>query len=217
MKNPFFRFSALFLILFFLSFEGCGKRFVGKDYYPLTLGNLYEYSGMLGRNKVTEKIGDEKIQVYTISYLDNLGNVAWTEEYVVEKNQVFKRSFNPFVKGFTNFSFSPPLLFSPLSDKVGASKTIQSKEYRANHSQESLRIKVDYLIEKIEDVSVQAGFFKNCIKMKMSYFYLDSTDVRFMYEDSFFWFAKGVEIVKYQTVGGAGELIKAKIGEKSYP
>jgi len=218
MREIFLRSSGclFFLILFFLS--GCGKKFEGGNYFPLTAGNLYEYSGMLGKSKVTQTAGDEKIEIYTLSYYDDAGDfIIYTEEYVVEKGLVFKRGFPPSAKEFTSYSFSPPLLFSPFSDQTGAERTVQSTEYRSNKIQEIFQIKVDYRIEKIEDVSVKAGFFSDCIKMRMDFTYLDTTSVRYMHGDNHFWYARGVGMVKYQTFGGSGELIQAKIGEKRYP
>jgi len=218
MKYKLLRSLILYLFLPLLFFGGCGKRFEGKEYFPLATGNGYEHSGMLGKSKVTESTGDEKTEVYTLSYYDEEGKVIiYSEEYVVEEGLVLKRSFTPAVSGFTSFSFSPPLLYSPFSDQVGASQTLKLREYRENQSQEIFGIVVDYQIEKIEDVSVAAGSFEDCIKMRISYSYQDSTDVRFMFGDYFFWFAKGVGIVKYESLGGTGELLRAKIGEKRYP
>ena len=209
----------LFLIFFFLLIISldCEKRFQGTDYYPLKMGNNYEYSGSMGKSAVTNEIGDEKEKVYVISFYDQTGNIAWTEEFVAKEGKVFLRSFNPAKPVMPTFSFFPPLPFTPVSNKVGDKEVFQISEYHADSSVVNLRVKVDYAIEGIEDLSVPAGNFKKCIKMRITYTYLDTTSFKFMEGDNWWWYAKGVGMVKYQVMGGSGELLSAKIGDKSYP
>jgi hypothetical protein len=219
LKNKISFLKILFLMLFFLLLISlnCKKRFQGIDYYPLKMGNSYDYSGSMGKSEVTNEVGDGKEKVYTISFYDQKGKTAWTEEFVAKEGRVFLRSFNPAKPVMPSFSFFPPLPFTPVSNKMGDTEAFQISEYHADSSVVNLKVKVDYAIEGIEDLSVPAGNFKRCIKMRMTYSYLDTTSFKFMEGDSRWWYAKGVGMVKYQFMGGSGELLSARIGDKSYP
>ena len=207
----------LFIAAFVLS--GCVKKVSrpGKtefaQYFPLNDGDIRIYSGSLGKAVVKGRIGN----LCTMTFYDTTGRINWWQDYLKSetgaqmKNVVFNSA------GMPAAYFEPAIPFTPWSVTVGDTMLVTAAEIRGDSVNTHVRVMIQFQIMAIEPVTTPAGAFEDCIEMRMSYKTRDNSIPSIFDGDSFWWFARDIGLVKYESPGDRGELLKARINMVNYP
>jgi hypothetical protein len=208
------RFARFILFAFFaiaLSDISCTARidkFSPLNYFPLQLGNTWEFNGEIRTMKVTDasKIGHERYITFT--FYDSLDVALWAEKYHLIKDQLRWVSFEPGTSLLPHVTYNPPLIAAPFSDKPGDTDSISSIETQTDSVVITNAITVDYQIQSVEDVQTPAGMFANCIKMKINFIYPTAAQRPLFIGEHYWWFSSQVGPVKYDLPTAYGELVK---------
>lgn len=190
----------LLLIIPVLIIVGCGL-FGGEDYFPLSVNNEWRYEGYQ----------------YTADSLK-----LAMESKITGQDQIKSKDVFVFVNKTTNYRFYPAIDTTVAIDTIyfmESKDTIWRYEDKNDSTPMILTILpfelnktwrvIDsisadttvYTVTAQEDVSVPAGTYKNCWKLKIN----DGTTARH------FWFADGVGIIKLSWTNYLLELKKATI------
>ncbi len=183
-----------------------------SEYFPLNEGDRYIYSGVAGEIKVTRQIDS----LFTRTYYDSTGKVMTWEDFSRDEKGVYWNNMVLADKKL-QVNFFPRLVFAPWSNIVGDTLLIPAVEIRSDSVDSHFRIQLSYEIEGVEDITTPAGKFPNCIKMKITYTYLDEKVRRIFAPEITRWFARDVGIVRYKTALVSGDLLEATVGGVNYP
>ena len=203
------------------------KQFATKDYFPLKAGITMPYKNQNGTADSIETKKQEKIDGWmTTPYVFNIPESA-------SPNDIFYYTFTQdglalpqiFRSAMTSYTaFLPPqvpITVLPNSLKIGSFNT--STSYPRMCKYPSRTPNLDFTTEmqfssipvSVEDVTVPAGEFKNCIKICLfnisRVFEFKMERIRVSYQ----WLAKGKGIVKMQQVEFANFFRPEKINEIS--
>lgn len=203
---------SLGIIGFLELIPGCSDpSFNGADYNSFALGNEYHYSGVSMKVSVDSTRKVEGGWEFTVVYRDSSGAPLIREVYLKKAKNIWWKEFDASELGWPRLTFDPPIIASPFSDQAGRIHIHEGYEIRRDARMTKLRIRVESVIEGLEDVRVSAGSFPACLHEKVTYSYLDSTDTPFLGGEAHWWFARGVGAVKFRMPDGSGELLSAKI------
>jgi hypothetical protein len=129
-------------------------------------------------------------------------------------------------------TFNPPLMNSPPKLSVGTRGTFKSTMTHKESSgfKATAKITVEMIVEGIEDVTVPAGTFEDCLKISIK---RDSIVKKLNHEElslGTYWFAKGIGMVKREETNtmtnnnvveeteiSTEELLSATVGGVNYP
>ncbi len=202
-----------------MAFSGCIKRVERQAnidytrYFPLIEGNEYIYDGISERAVVTGEIGD----LFTLTFYDTTGNIIRQEDYLKKETGVRLKSvvFNdsPEISKF----FEPSLPFGPWSNLIGDTLLVSSVEIRFDSINTHMPIIAEFQVIAIETMVTLSGSYDNCIKVRRLIRTVKSPDSEITDEESFWWFAPDVGLVRSETPLGSRELIKAIVDGVSYP
>jgi hypothetical protein len=208
----------LISLMVVLSAMGCSRKpFKGLNYVSFREGNQYQYSGMPIRWEVQRSMKTPRGLEFTLLGRDSLGNELMQQHYLRQSGRLLWTGVDGEALGMVKFSFEPGLWACPFSDKIGRTLSYTSVEYRNDPKRSRLRIRVDSIIEAVEDVHLQDRTFEKCIKVRASVAYLDSTISPFFSGEAVWWYAQGVGVVKSQMPEGDSELVFARIGGHTWP
>ncbi|MBN1466190.1 hypothetical protein JXA02_10530 [candidate division KSB1 bacterium] len=194
-----------------LSCRDESDRFQPVLYFPVESGHSWTFNGEIYRMDIvamSEGVGD---QIVTFAYYDSLATLLWQEKYSLLRSQIYLNSFEPAIRVLPSIYFEPPLPFAPISAKVGQKMSLKSIETQTDTLVHTTEIKVEYVIEAIEDVRVPAGTFPNCIKMKINFLYPPTPYRPFFIGEQYWWFAPHVGPVKYDLPSARGELVSMNV------
>jgi len=172
------------------------------EYFPLNPGTLYEYRDRSGEPAAV-KIGarEERLGRQTVPYAEPGGDVYYLSRD--ERGVVIPLQF-AVAMGFALASLPPdkPSVLLPARSAVG----------RLNHSLSNVRPcqwpslqpmldfypenEIDSVIVGVEDVTVPAGTYKDCIKLCLSFVGRSFSMQREKIRSEFIWFARGVGEVR---------------------
>ncbi len=206
------------VLLLLLLTAGCVERrertarIDGSQYFPLNEGDRYIYSGVPGEITVTRQIDS----LFTRTYLDSAGKIMTWEDFSRNEDGVFWNNV-ALAQVDLQVHFFPLLPFAPWSKIVGDTLLVSAVEIRSDSVNSHFRIQVACEILGIEDITTPAGTFRDCIKMKVRYSYLDEKVRKIFADEIIRWFARDVGIVRYQTSSISGDLIRATVGGVNYP
>jgi hypothetical protein len=207
-------------VLVFLMLTGCGQqKFNPGDYLSYQIGNNYTYTGPMTVSVDTAIATSEGVE-YVMFDFDQDGKPLSKEVYLKKEGKAFWKGFDGGGMNIPIFKFEPPILASPFSNKVGEKYSAEGTEIRQDGSR--LRFQLNAEVMAVEEVKVPAGTFKDCLKIKSAYQYLDTTSSPLISGEASRWYAKGVGIVKIQMTNSANqvnvsELLAAKVGDKVFP
>ncbi len=214
--------SKFFVILIFLTaivFSGCVKRVERQakidysQYFPLSEGNEYVYAGLSERTVVTGEIGD----LFTMTFYDTTGNIIRREDYLKKETGVRLKSvvFNDSME-ISKF-FEPSLPFGPWSNLVGDTLLVSTVEIRFDSTNTHISITAEFQIVAIETMVTPSGSYDHCIKVRRLLKAANGFDPEISEEESFWWFARDIGLVRSETPQGSRELIKSIIGGVIFP
>jgi len=209
----------IILFLLILTLCSCIKKVErpaqldSRRYYPLNVEDVYIYSGKFRTVVTSGQYGD----LYTRTYLDSTGDLLMWEDLKVNSEGVYLNNRIIVNGDIPEIHFEPPLPVAPWSDLIGDTLHFTTWEVRSDSINSHLRAHVEYEIIDIEDLTLPAGEFPRCIKVRMNYRTVDVGAARLLDGESMFWYAQDVGIVKFITPAESGELLQATIGEKTYP
>jgi hypothetical protein len=213
-----FLLKILAIIVFLWLFPGCSEApFDGTDYNSFALGNEYRYSGMSMKMSVDSSREADGGWEFIVVYRDSSDAPLIREVYWKKEKNIWWKEFDASELGWPILTFDPPIIASPFSGKAGQIHTHEGYEIRRDARRSKLRIRVDSVMEGFEDVQVPAGTFPACLREKVTYSYVDSTDTPYLAGEARWWFARGVGAVKFQMPEGDGELLSAKIYDRILP
>ena len=218
-NTPSFPGPPFFLFLFFISisiFTGCTNernKHHPTAYFPIQVGNVWVFDGDIQKMEITGIRKGEQNDFVTMSYYDSNNVLLWKEHYLHAKDQLFFESFEPNTKILPRVLFDPALPLAPFSSKPGHKIVIEGKETNIDSINSEMQIIVTYEIENVEDVTVPAGTFRNCIKMKINVEYPQFGLKPFFIGDQYWWFAPMVGPVKYDLPSAYGELAELKLSK----
>ncbi|SYZ72048.1 hypothetical protein TRIP_C20163 [Candidatus Zixiibacteriota bacterium] len=216
--RPYGKIGFVFLIFLFLG-SGCIERVErpGKTdflrFMPLHQWDSYQYSGPMGRAVVSGNIND----LYTFTYYDNSNHIIFWQDLLKTDRGIFWKNLVIRKKGQPALNFEPALPFSPWTRIAGDTLLFSSIEIRSDSVNTHMHIQIEYEIMGTEIVTVPAGTFTDCIKMRMSFKSLYNGEKELLSGDRYLWFAHDVGVVRYAFPDGAGELLSAKVDGKNYP
>jgi len=216
MRNQFTVIIALLITV--ISF-GCIRRVEQKThidfshYLPLNDGDLYLYSGPLGKCEVKSVING----LYTFTGRDSTGNVIHWMDFQLSDQKIYLKNFIAAPESTSSVHYSPAIPFGPWSALTGDTLLIEAVEIRNDSVNSHLRAMIGYEILGVETVPTPAGEFDDCIKIGISYSSLDNPSPSFLEGESVWWFAKDIGIVKYATAGGTGHLLEAAVDGVNFP
>ncbi len=210
--------SGLGAFCFLWLIVGCSAPpFNGADYNSFAPGNEYRYAGMSMKMSVDSTWEADGGWEYLVMYRDSSNAPLIREVYLKKAKNIWWKEFDASQLGWPRITFDPPIIASPFSGKAGQIHTHEGYEIREDARKTRLRIRVDCVMEGIEDVQVPAGSFLACLREKVTYTYIDSTDTPYLAGEARWWFARGVGAVKFQMPEGDGELLSAKIDGRIFP
>ena len=203
------------------------KQFATKDYFPLKAGITMPYKNQNGTADSIETKKQEKIDGWmTTPYVFNIPESASPNDIFyytfTQDGLVLPQIFRSAMTSYT--AFLPPqvpITVLPNSLKIGSFNT--STSYPRMCKYPSRTPNLDFTTEmqfssipvSVEDVTVPAGEFKNCIKICLfsisRAFEFKMERIRVSYQ----WLAKGKGIVKMQQVEFANFFRPEKINEIS--
>ncbi|HEX7344404.1 MAG TPA: hypothetical protein VF398_09070 [bacterium] len=205
-------------LVFALGVIGCSREpFNGLSYTSFREGDQYQFSGMPIRWEVQNETETQRGVEFVLVGRDSLGNELMKQYYLRQSDRLLWRGVDGAALGMTRFHFDPGLWACPFSDQIGETLSYTNVEYRDEPMGLRLRIKVDSVIEALEDVQTKVGRFEKCIKVRANVIYLDPTSSPFFSGDAVWWFAKDIGVVKSQMPEGESELVFAQIGERFWP
>ncbi|HPG41089.1 MAG TPA: hypothetical protein PLP19_17525 [bacterium] len=202
-------------ILFLLTLVfSCSENTNMPDYFPMKVNNTWKYAGEMAKMQVTEETRTNDKIDYHVVYFDSLGIPIWEERHSRIDGRLYWTSFTPQSVFIPEIRFNPPLPSSPLSDRLGDKKVIESVETRLDSTTETVPITVEYEVESIETVELPCGLFPDCVKMRMTISYTEDVEKPYMAGTSYIWYARGIGPVSYILPSGRSTLISAKIGNR---
>lgn len=194
---------------------GCSKnKFDAGEYVSYQPGNSYTYTGTMTVYVDSAKKTAAGIE-YLVTDLDQEGQPLSREIYLKKDGKAYWKEFDGGGMNIPVYQFDPPMLSSPFSNKVGDKHSEDGIEIRQDGSR--LRFRLEAEVLAVEDITTPAGSFKDCIKIRSAYSYLDTTSSPLISGEASRWFARTVGIVKYEMTNGVGELLGAKIGDRLFP
>ncbi len=211
-----FSIGILLFVGFASFFTDCSNRrnkFHPISYFPVNAGNTWIFDGDIYKMEITGITKGEEKSIISMSYFDSTGIFLWKEKYILLKDQIYFESFEPHTTILPKVLFDPPLPLAPFSSKPGHKIILESKETHSDSIKSESQILVTYEIEGVEDVSVPAGAFLNCIKMKVNVQYPQFALEPFFIGDQYWWFAPMVGPVKYDLPSAYGELSELKLSK----
>lgn len=206
------------------------------DYYPLGQGDTWTY-------RETEEDGEIEYETKTVSGTETIDGVVATK--VLEDSDEYELFTNS--NGITFYKsydineedgvveeevdiLDPPLIYVPTEVSIGTKHTFNSTiRHTENGFSATGTISIETTVEGIENVTVPAGTFENCLKIKIKRNVASSDGSHTESTESTIWLAKGVGIVKdtgqgTETNNGevdvdtwTDELVSATVGGVSYP
>jgi len=182
-------------------------------YMPLHQWDNFQYSGPMGRAVVSGNIND----LFTLTYYDKTDKILFWQDLLKNDRGIFWKNLVVRKKGQPPLSFEPALPFAPWSRVAGDTLLFSSAEIRGDSANTHMHIQIEYEIMGTEIVTVPAGTFMDCIKLRMSFKSLYNGEKELLSGDRYLWFAHDVGIVRYAFPDGAGELLSAKVDGKTYP
>lgn len=209
--------KATFIIVFGLSVIRCGDQFEPVTYFPTEKGNSWIYDGRLREIKVIDQNKIGRQQHYIIAFMDSSGEILWREIYYQRNKALYWKALETDALVIPSMSFEPPLPVAPFSNRLGQVMTLNAVEKRQVPTSESVHVSLFYEIESIEECTVPAGTFSNCVKVHMHYNYIDKNVIPYLQGHSYFWYANGVGLIKFILPSAHGELVRAKIGMMEIP
>ncbi len=209
----------IILILLLLTLCSCIKKVErasqldSRRYYPLNVEDVYVYSGQF-RTIVTSGKYDG---LYTRTYLDSTGDLIMWEDLKATSDGVYLNSRIMASNLIPEVHYEPPIPLAPWSNLIGDTLMFTTWEVRSDSINSHLRTTVECEIVDIEDLSLPAGKFPRCIKVRMNHRVVDPEAAKLFDGDYYIWYAKDVGIVKFVAPFASGELLQATIGDKTYP
>jgi len=206
------RLIRIILMMFVILFSNCGKRVSSSEFFPLVEGSKYVYRGTTTDGKVLIYtiivkafiLPDDSKVFYFIDILDQGNSIIGSNmfglgSYFFDNSRLWTiESFWTEELQKINISKKQLLLDSLLIPTSSSLITTESK---------SIKI----LLEKFEYVSVPAGNFKHCAKLKITTKYHSGKEYI-----SYVWLARGVGLIKWQKgTGKVDELISYHL-QKEY-
>lgn len=184
------------------------------DYFPMKVKNTWVYAGEMAMIQVIdESRNNDKIN-YHVVYFDSLGIPIWEERHSRIDGKLYWTHFSPQSMFIPEIRFNPPLPSSPLTDRLGDKKVIESVETRIDSTTETVPITVEYEVESIETVELPCGIFPDCVKLRMTISYDEEIENPYMAGTTYIWFARGVGPVSYILPSGQSTLVRATIGAR---
>ncbi len=215
------RHSFFFIIftLTLITFSACVKRVERQAkidysrYFPLHEGDEYVYNGIPEKAVITGGIGD----LFTLAFYDTTGNIIRREDYLRKETGVRLKSIS--VNGSLEMSkfFEPSLPFSPWSNLVGDTLLVSSVEIHFDSANTHSPITAEFQIAAIETMVTPSGSYDDCIKIRRLIRPASNSEPEVTEEESFWWFAPDVGLVRSETPEGIRELVGAVIGGVTIP
>ncbi len=194
-----------------------------RDYFPLGQGDtwVWEYDG-----DGTQTISGTE----TINGVDAVKMITGVENWYqlfTNSNGItyYKRYDANDIEGcgWSQSVFIPPITLLPAEVSIGVKYTSNFTTYYTNCTgfEDTETSSTEASVEGIEDVTVPAGTFKDCLKIKIKGNNLFSDTGQVETGETTWWLAKGVGKVKEteieDTEEDTSELVSATVGGVSYP
>jgi hypothetical protein len=189
------------------------------EYFPLGQGDtwIWEYDG----DETQTISGTETINgVVTAKRIDEDGDY----ELFTNSNGItlYKNYDADDLEGcgWSQSVFTPPITATPAEVSIGAKYTSNFTTNYTNCRGESKTTtsSMEFTVEGIEDVTVPAGTFKDCLKLKMKSNNMFSDEGQIQSGEETIWLAKGVgEVKSIPTNGDPDDLISATVSGVHYP
>jgi len=209
----------IILILLLVSLCSCIKKVErpapidSRRYYPLHVEDIYVYSGKFR----TIATSGEYDGLFTRTYLDSTGDLLMWEDVKATPDGVFLNSRIMADTSIPEIHFEPPFPIAPWSNLVGDTLLFTTWEIRSDSINSHIRANIECEVVGIENLSLPAGDFSRCIKVRVNHRIVDTEAAKLLDGESFIWYARDVGIVKFVTPTENGELLQATIGDKTYP
>ncbi|MEW6418018.1 MAG: fibronectin type III domain-containing protein [Nitrospirota bacterium] len=196
------------------------------EYLPLAQGDTWSYRDTVDGDLETDIIsGTENINgVDAAKKIDEDGDYQlWTNSNGI----TFYKKYDADDldedcgegHGWSQSVFTPPITATPAEVCIGAKYTSTFTSYYTNCRGESKTAtsSMEFTIEGIEDVTVTAGTFKDCLKGKTKSSNMFSDEGQIGSGESTIWLAKGVGVVKsIDESGHPQDLLSATVGGVHY-
>lgn len=184
-----------------------------RDYYPLNTEDIYVYSGKIRTAVTSGQYG----RIFTRTYLDSTGDLLMWEDFEATADGIYLLSRTLPNDTIPEISFQPPLPAAPWSRLIGDTLHYTSWEVRSDSVNSHLRTELECEVIGLDSLTIPAGKFYDCIKIRTLYRTIDETSVHPFDGESIYWYAKDVGIVKFETPADSGVLLQATVGDVTYP
>ncbi len=191
-----------------------GKEFSLEKYFPLKPGTAYDYRDQNG-NLVSSVFGaqSERLGWQTIAYTDPEGDVYYLSRD--DRGLILPLKYRAAMGfGFGTLPPDKPPLLLPARTAVG--RLNQSVTYTRTVQWPSLQPMLDFypegeiasVVTGVEDVTVPAGTYRDCVKLCVSSVNRSYDMQREKIRTGFMWFARGVGLVKSESVSLANTYLE---------
>lgn len=174
-------------------------------YFPVHDGNTWHFSGSISKIEISAQ--HSKNNEFQMIYFDTLKIPLWHETHILQDSQIYWKTFEPNLKLFPDITFSPPLPYAPMSQRLEFSTNMMSTETQMDTLARRSQIRVEYHVNRIETIETPAATFKNCLRMKTNVTYMDVTASPVFAGEHIWWYAKDVGPIKYELPSAEGELL----------
>lgn len=165
---------------------------------------------LVGQARPNVNVASGTASAFRLDFIDTLQVLRLRETFIVSKDQIYWR--NSSFPNLPVISFDPPLPLLPPSSRVGDSLVVASQEQWRDSVGTSFAVRGVITVIGIEEVTVWAGRFEDCLRVRQEVFYEDRS-VPHLFTWVELWYAKDVGWVKYHSEAGSGELLSAAIGD----
>lgn len=184
----------------------CGRSFLPESYLPLRAGQTWTYQGRVSALQVNGGEERDGCRYFTLQFLDSAGSVLSKEIYFHKGNQIYWEAYQPVVPLFPAIRFDPPIPIGPFSERPGDKKMMQLSEMRSDGA--SVPVRITLQIEDAGAMNIGGILYKDCIKQRMEYVYLDQAATPYFAGNHVMWFARGTGIVRFSLPSGEGRLVR---------
>jgi hypothetical protein len=193
-----------------------------NDYFPMGQGDTWTYYDL----------ARQKNETHLISGTETVNGVDATKMIVGEDTYLLFDIYNGTLRihkiyfldaiagcGWSQIVLNPAVIMIPAELSIGVKNTFSTttKYTNCKGASASQTTTLEVTLEAVEDVTVPAGTFEDCLKYNFKVASIFNPQGQTENTDQTWWMAEGVGNVKTIENGRTEELISATVGGVSYP
>jgi hypothetical protein len=183
---------------------------ISHEYYPLAIGNWWDYedesTSEIVRHNIPSGLTINGTLTYVYTYLSNYYRCFTSDSNGIK----LYREYYVGPDYGAELTFIPPVLYMPDTCQIGTTQ-ISNSTYTLWDTY-NVEIASTTEVLAIEDVVTDNLILRDCIKIKnQATQYIIELDETVIGDPEYFWFYKGVGVVKYIMDEGSGTIVESNV------